>query len=436
MWCPCPWTLRLVPMLLLAGLALAVTSARPAPGLAAQPRPLANVRGVVWYDDLGDGRLGTGSPPASNARLVVHPDPGLPTIYANSDGNFAFSVPEGTYTVEAWWDGPEVTSRAPNRFTGAYSITTFHLVAGVTRNLSLGVRPTGRFPARVDAKIEVVWPHDRTGKLRSVAEAPLANLAAHLFHADTPHSVPCSYSPQVSLVAAINDRPGEVVAEGVKRLVTVDGRTFPVWEFNDVDVSAAEDPANRIYLWLRVADGLEPDERSRAEPRFRSNVWAHGVDGRTYSPERTYPRLVGSPENLAARIDVLWPNDGRGNELAVDRARFAHVDVLLLEATDPRVSVPPGFDSEVWLLKSLNGGMPQVIHGRQTLVSQGDLTYPKWVFEDVAVGEARDPANRYYFRVAVAGRDVTTNVWAHGLDARTYHPSRELPEASALDCHW
>ena len=403
-------------------------------GTVAQPQPLANVRGVVWYDDAGTGRRQGGEPLAPGAQIVVRPDPGLPTIYANGDGAFAFSVPEGAYTIEAWWDGPEVTSRSPGGPGAAYFSTTVDLLAGTTHDLSLGVRPTGRFPARVDAKIEVVWPHGYSGQLAPVAQAPLANVMAYLFHASTRQPVPCSYSPRVDLVAAVDDRPGEVVANGVKRTITMAGRSFPIWEFNNVDVSAAQDPKRRVYFWLKVADDLTPDEDAYAEPRFRSNVWAHGLDGRTYSPQRMTPVGTDLPDRLTARVDVVWPQDGAGHERPVDRARFANVDVLLLDADSPNTSVSPSYNPDVWLLKSLDGGPAEVIRGRRVLIGQQSPTYPKWVFEDVDVGEARDPTSRYYFRVAVAGRSLSTNVWAHGVDGRTYFPDRDVPAASGLDC--
>ena len=49
---------------------------------------------------------------------------------------------------------------------------------------------------------------------------------------------------------------------------------FLAWDFNDVDISAARDPLNRIYFWVSV-DGVPTD----------SNVWAHGADARTIFPQ-------------------------------------------------------------------------------------------------------------------------------------------------------
>ena len=418
--------------LLLALAALGAGTTRPA--RAAEPGALANVRGVVWYDEVGDGRRAGSEPFASGAQIILSPDPGMPPIYANESGSFAFSVAEGVYTLEARWEGSAVTSRAPGADSGAYNLLTLRFDAGANQELSIGVRPTGRFPAQVDTKIEIVWPHDAQGRPRSVAEAPVVNISASLFYADTPVSVPCSYSPVVQLVAAIDDRPGQVVAVGNRQIVTVASRTFPTWEFDDVDVSAVWNPQGRVYFWLKTSDTLAPDTDSYAPPRFRSNVWAHALDGRTYSPKRSAPTETGQPEIVAGRVDVVWPHDDSGLPASVDQATLANVDAVLLDALQTKTSVGPAYAPPVWLLQSMNGGAARVVTGRRSLVTDGGAVYPRWTYNDIGVSEARDPANLYFFRLVVAGRDVLSNVWAHGVDGRTIAPARELPLSTALDC--
>ena len=62
---------------------------------------------------------------------------------------------------------------------------------------------------------------------------------------------------------------------GVPRTITTSGGVkFVAWDFNDVDVSAARDPLNRLYFWVEV-EGV---------PTY-SNVWAHGADARTIFPQ-------------------------------------------------------------------------------------------------------------------------------------------------------
>ena len=66
------------------------------------------------------------------------------------------------------------------------------------------------------------------------------------------------------------DRQPRAVADG--------GFSYLVWDFNDVDVSAAQDPLNSIYFWVQVDD----------VPTY-PNVWAHGSDARTIFPDADVP---------------------------------------------------------------------------------------------------------------------------------------------------
>lgn len=136
--------------------------------------------------------------------------------------------------------------------------------------------PTGvlrRPPREVDARIEVVWPHDTLGQPGSVADSDLANVTAALFAPRTLKSVPPYWEPTVRLFRAINDRPASTPIIGQKRLVRQGDLVYPVWDFNDVVVRPARDPSNRIFFWLDV-EGV---------PTY-SNVWAHASDARTFFP--------------------------------------------------------------------------------------------------------------------------------------------------------
>jgi hypothetical protein len=76
---------------------------------------------------------------------------------------------------------------------------------------------------------------------------------------------------------------GEEVGLGRKRLVAQGGLTYPVWDFDDVDVSAARDPVNKHFFRLSV-DGVDA----------RSNVWAHGADARSHFPRTDEPTAACS----------------------------------------------------------------------------------------------------------------------------------------------
>lgn len=132
----------------------------------------------------------------------------------------------------------------------------------------------------VDARIQIVWPHDGQGQERSVAEADLANVVVTLFKHATRLTVPRDWRPQrVTLMGAWNQEVGRPLASNPAVVVRQAGAiTYPVWEFNDVPVDRARDPANKLYLWVEV-EGIES----------YPTVWAHGADGRTFFPAADEP---------------------------------------------------------------------------------------------------------------------------------------------------
>jgi hypothetical protein len=73
------------------------------------------------------------------------------------------------------------------------------------------------------------------------------------------------------------------VGVGQKTTKKIGDVTFPAWEFNNVDVAAAVDAANKYYFRVTV-DGTQSF----------SNIWSHGADARTYFPEVDVPTEVAS----------------------------------------------------------------------------------------------------------------------------------------------
>ena len=136
--------------------------------------------------------------------------------------------------------------------------------------------PTGTAPAggAVDARIEIVWPHGNA----PVEKAERVNLTAMLLRPGTLVSVPPDWNPTVRLLRSLNDGVAREAALGAKRFVQDGELAYPVWDFNDVGVLEAQDPANTYYFRLNV-DGVTT----------YSNVWTHGQDGRTYFPRRDTP---------------------------------------------------------------------------------------------------------------------------------------------------
>ena len=209
---------------------------------------------------------------------------------------------------------------APWEHTRAGSILVFPVTAGVPVTLRVPI-------ASIDAKIAIVWPHANA----PVAEAGLANLTAYLTYPGSRVAVPCDFAPQVSLWRALNNEPAEPAKSGIRRLADFGGRRVPVWDFNDVDVSAARDPKNKLYFSVRLTGGP-----------YRANVWVHGVDARTYLPQPVNPSgtqavAAGSaPSELDARIQIVWPHGGA----AVEQAKLANISADLF-ARGSRVALVP-----------------------------------------------------------------------------------------------
>jgi hypothetical protein len=115
---------------------------------------------------------------------------------------------------------------------------TEYLVGGDPRLL---VEHVAALPTVVDAPIQIVWPRD----------ALSANISGVLLNPGTTQPVPCRWNPLVRLYASIDNGPTLLAATGVKRLATENGLTYPVWDFNAVDISAAAS-GKSIAFWLDV----------------------------------------------------------------------------------------------------------------------------------------------------------------------------------------
>ena len=274
----------------------------------------------------------------------------------------------------------------------------------------------------VRAKVEIVWPHGGA----DVQEADRANITAYLLAGDGtagPRSLldppPCDWNPTVRLWAALNSQPSQQIGVGQKRMVATGGRIYPAWDFNDVDVKASRDPANKLAFFVTV-DGVHT----------LSNVWAHAADARTLFPQQDTPVGVtrSRPAAVDARIQIVWPKDG----LPVQTAQAANVTAYLFNAGAMQAIAPdPLWSPAVRLHWSLNNeaeaapgqgvlGVPRVVNGAN------GVRFLAWDFNDVDVSAANDSLNRLYFWVSVDGVTTYSNVWAHGIDARTLFPQLDV----------
>ncbi|HOG45150.1 MAG TPA: Ig-like domain repeat protein [Anaerolineae bacterium] len=256
----------------------------------------------------------------------------------------------------------------------------------------------------IDARIQILWPH---GGL-PVREATLANLSAWLLEPGTLRPAALRGDPVVCLWRALNNGPAGVVATGVRRGAS------SLYDFNNVDVSAARDGKNKLFFWVSVA-GVET----------HSNVWIHAQDGRTYAPTQDVPTVAGySGSPVDARIEILWPHGGA----AVRRAERANLTAMLFRPGTLESAAPDwGPTPRLWCALD-NGVAEEVGVGVRRLVTKNGLTYPVWDFNNVDISAARDPAHKLIFTLTVDGVEAHSNVWVHGVDARTIFPAWDVVE--------
>jgi hypothetical protein len=132
-------------------------------------------------------------------------------------------------------------------------------------------------PSIVDGKIEIVWPQDNL----PVDKATKANIGVYLFGHGSLDSVPSTYDRPVKLLRTLNTGVEQEIATGTKTMKTENGISYPIWQFNDIDVSAARDGSTQYYFRVAI-DGA----------KTYSNVWVHGKDARTIFPNPDVPTGV------------------------------------------------------------------------------------------------------------------------------------------------
>lgn len=117
-------------------------------------------------------------------------------------------------------------------------------------------------PPMVDAPIQVVWPKDGA----AVNSASSVNISAVLLLPDTRQAVPCRWTPTMTLLASVDGTVPIALGYGTRRLVTDNGVTYPVWDFENVDVSPAKS-GKTIEFWVQV-DGV----------RVKAGSWVYGAN--------------------------------------------------------------------------------------------------------------------------------------------------------------
>ncbi len=342
--------------------------------------------GVYRSTDNGDSWQNAGIGVGDNLGL------GLAVNYAVPGGLFMTTATAGVWLLGTEGPTPAATQTPPGSPTSI---------------------PSGQGSrAGVDARIEVVWPHD----FAPLDQAQLANVGIRLFMPESLQPPDCGWRPKVRLWRAVNTEPALPIDEAEQR--TVDGQPFPYWEANDVDVSQARDGASKVYFLVQV-DGVDT----------ATSVWAHAVDARTYFPEQLVPSglAIGAIDAVDARVQIVWPHDTAGIQRGVSEATLANVMVTIFKH-GTRLSVPRNWrPTGLTLYGAWNAEVarPLATTAIATTRQSGAITYPSWEFNDVPVDRAIDPANRLYLWVEVEGVQSYPTIWAHGVDSRTFFPTKD-----------
>ncbi|MCU0510044.1 MAG: hypothetical protein MUC34_17020, partial [Anaerolineae bacterium] len=348
--------------------------------------------GIYASDDSGATWQNAGRGSGDNLGLSIAPN------YGGEGGWFV-----GTANAGLWLLGPE-------RPAAGGTPTP----PGPTGTPAQGAARSG-----VDARIEVVWPHN----FATLQEATLANVGVRLFLPASLESPACGWRPAVELWRAVNTDPATRAELAEQR--AVDGQPFPYWDANDVDVSPARSDGAKVYFLVKV-DGVDT----------ATSVWAHGADARTYFPEQLVPSGIatGAITEVDARIQIVWPHDETGAGRDVSDAPLANVAVTLFKR-GTRLSAPANWQpaGEVRLMGAWDSEVSRpfeispVVSTRQS----GVIAYPVWEFNDVPVDRARD-GSRLYLWVEVDGVRSYPTIWAHGVDSRTYFPAKDEPVLGCL----
>jgi hypothetical protein len=254
-----------------------------------------------------------------------------------------------------------------------------------------------------------------------VREADLANVTAYLISENGKDPPFCNWEPTVRLWAALNSQPARAIAVGQKRIATPSGRRFPVWDFNDIDVSAARDPANKLTFFVTV-DGV----------RTLHNNWVHAADARTLFPRPDVPSstVTNRPPDVDAKIEVVWPHDS----LPVDKATQANIAGYLF-ASGTQQAIPPdlNWSPTVRLHQSLNAETEKPedyahapVGVSRVITTEAGMEFLAWGFDNIDVSAAQDPLNKIYFWLSTDDVPSFPNVWAHGANTPTIFPQPDI----------
>jgi photosystem II stability/assembly factor-like uncharacterized protein len=389
--------------------------------------------GVYRFDGNSWTTVSDGLPPHSSIlALVADPrTPGL--LWAARDGGGVYRSIDGGQSWENVATG--VGDNLAQALVVDYSLPDGVLMGTATAgvwalrpNTQPVAKPTAVGAAKaaagqpgVDARIEVVWPHDWA----PVTEADQANIGLRLLAPGSLVPPACGWQPKTTVWQAANTDPIEPLGSAEQR--SVDGQPFPYWNLNDVDVSRANDPSQRLYFMVRV-EGVDT----------ATSVWAHGADPRTYFPQPDVPSGTATDglDAVDARIQIVWPHDEAGNPRSVREGTLVNVLVTFFKH-GTRLSVPVDWQPAGLTLHGAwdqEVGKPLSSEAVRSTRQAGAIAYPVWEFNNIPVERATTPADAaagtgatLYLWVMADGVQTYPNIWAHGADSRTYFPAMDEP---------
>jgi hypothetical protein len=275
--------------------------------------------------------------------------------------------------------------------------------------------PTEAAVTSVFQQVGVVWPHDGQGNAVGLDQARAVNVSLW------PRvQVSCDVQPETGVLwMARDNEPAQPVAGDAQVvLALVDGAQFPMLVVNGVPADTTS-PGTSYRFFVRSPD---------------SNVWVHAADPRSNLTEPVFPTEHSdqNPRQVDVRIQVVWPHDGRGESVPVERATAVNIAVDLFAHGTTR-SVPLDFEPELVLrvaagnnpLREQNeAGQPIASVTRTTHVVD-DRTFPRWVFNNVPV----QPGSQYHFLIDITGgaEIAYPSIWTHGHDAELRQAAPSIP---------
>lgn len=264
-------------------------------------------------------------------------------------------------------------------------------------------------PRRVEARIGILWPQ---GGL-APEDAALANITATLLREDGA-SPACAWEPKVTLWAAVGGDPARQVAVGRRRLMTENGVTFPVYDFNDVDVRVTRDRKLPTHFSVRV-DGVETAQ----------NVWTHAATGAFLPTVR--PELEGLVNRYSGEMDArLWVEES---------ADGPQVYGMLLQSGTLLGMAPSTAATPPQLRWALDNGItePELIVGRVESRQEDGFVYTVWRFPGLDPNALLRDGAQVRFWVEMPGQVVHSSVLAWGKEIRTLGARLPVPVVGCTD---